>query len=393
MKKKILINGGGYADIPLIKAAKDLGFHVITTGNRPNDLGHQFSDEYIKADFSDNNEILDLVKKTNCSYIVPSCNDFAMLSASFATGKMDFPYLDDLVTTKILHHKDLYRKFAQDNNILTPVAYGIQSISEADDILSKITFPLLIKPVDMTGGKGISFINNYLEAKEALKKAFEISKAKRVILEEFIQGSQHSCSVLIKDRKVSFSFFADEYYFKNEFLVAGAYSRFNIEEKIKITIFNQVDKIVQILKLKDGVFHVQYIEQDRTPYIIEITRRSPGDLYLKLVEFSTGINYSKLIVKANCGLLKNKDFNHDLTSHHVVRHCVMSDKNGRFNTVHYDQNIQNKVIYKFQLMQPGDRVDNYLVQKMEIVFLQFTTYKEMMIAINDIHSKIYPVVD
>ena len=55
-KNRLLIAGGGYADIPLIKAAKKLGFYVITSGNREDDLGHQFSDETRLA------EVINLIK-------------------------------------------------------------------------------------------------------------------------------------------------------------------------------------------------------------------------------------------------------------------------------------------------------------------------------------------
>ena len=52
-KKKLLLACGGYADIPLIKAAKSLGYYVVTTGNRPEEMGHKVSDEYRPADFSE----------------------------------------------------------------------------------------------------------------------------------------------------------------------------------------------------------------------------------------------------------------------------------------------------------------------------------------------------
>ena len=59
-KPKLLIAGGGYADIPLIQAAKSLDFYVITSGNKPDELGHCYSDEYQNADFSSPDTMLDL---------------------------------------------------------------------------------------------------------------------------------------------------------------------------------------------------------------------------------------------------------------------------------------------------------------------------------------------
>jgi len=75
-KKKLLIAGGGYADIPLILSAKKLGYYVITSGNRPDEMGHKYSDEYRKADFSDREAILNLAISSKVSAICACCNDF-----------------------------------------------------------------------------------------------------------------------------------------------------------------------------------------------------------------------------------------------------------------------------------------------------------------------------
>ena len=63
MKKKILILNGSHSEIPLINSAKRMGLKVITTGNEPRQIGHKFSDLYIRADFSKKNLILQIAKK------------------------------------------------------------------------------------------------------------------------------------------------------------------------------------------------------------------------------------------------------------------------------------------------------------------------------------------
>jgi len=68
----LLILGGGHSEIPLIKASKELGFYVITTGYNRDGLGHKYSDEYIYADFSNKDEILNIVKERKIDFIVPS---------------------------------------------------------------------------------------------------------------------------------------------------------------------------------------------------------------------------------------------------------------------------------------------------------------------------------
>jgi len=122
----LLIVGGGYADIPLILSAKKLGYHVITTGNRPNELGHLYSDEYHQADFSDIEAILTLSEQLKISAICACCNDFSALSSAYVAEKLGRPGHDSYETAKIIHHKDLYRQFALKHGISSPIAMGLK---------------------------------------------------------------------------------------------------------------------------------------------------------------------------------------------------------------------------------------------------------------------------
>ena len=82
-QKKILIAGGSHADIPMIKAAKKINYYVITSGNKSDDLGHQYADEYAPADFSDKEQVLAIAVKHNIDAIISSCNDFSAISCAY----------------------------------------------------------------------------------------------------------------------------------------------------------------------------------------------------------------------------------------------------------------------------------------------------------------------
>ena len=129
--KRLLIAGGGYADIPLILSGKKLGYHVITSGNRPEELGHRYSDEYQPADFSDPEAILQLARKLDVSALCACCNDSSALSVAYAAEKLGLPGHDPCRVAQIIHHKDRYRQFALDHGIATPRAFGFSSKEEA----------------------------------------------------------------------------------------------------------------------------------------------------------------------------------------------------------------------------------------------------------------------
>jgi len=376
-KKKLLIAGGGYADIPLIQAAQALGFYVITSGNRPEDFGHRYADECCLADFSDKEAMLKISKTLDIDAICASCNDFSALSAAYVAEQMGLPGHDTYDTARIIHHKDLYRSFALENGIPSPYAQGFDSVEAALGALKQFKFPVIIKPVDLTGGKGISTVMHVDDARIALETAFIRSRAKRVVVEEFIEGSRHGLSTFIRDGRVVFQFNDNEHYYLNPYLVSAASVPANIAMGVVEKLCKAAEKIVALLQLKTGIFHIQYILQGDKPVIIEICRRAPGDLYTRFVQHATGVDYPSFIVRASAGMDCSTLTQTDSKGYYT-RHCVMASHSGYIKDLVIDQSIQSNIIEKFMWWSPGNRIDDFLTQKLGIVFLRFDSMVEML---------------
>jgi len=376
-KKRLLIAGGGYADIPLILSAKKLEYHVITSGNRPDELGHRYSDEYQPADFSDPEAILHLAKRLKVSAICACCNDFSALSAAYAAEQLELPGHDSYRIAKIIHHKDQYRQFAWDHGITTPKALAFTNKKDALNKMESLPFPVIVKPVDLTGGKGMSTINKMEEAEAALEKAFFISRTKRIVVEEFIAGSRHGFSVFLVNGRVVFFFSDNEHYYLNPYLVSAASVPSIASPIVEQKLCAESEKIASLLSLKTGIFHIQYILRDEDPFIIEICRRAPGDLYVKLVEHATGVDYPAWIVKASAGL-DCSGLVHAETKGFFTRHCVMSATPGKVKDIIFDAEIEKQIIDKFMWWKKGDVVSDIMTAKFGIVFLQFRTQDEML---------------
>ena len=387
-QKKFLLAGGGYADIPLIKAAQSLGYYVVTTGNRSDELGHLVSDEYIPADYSDPEAMLELSRKIGIDAICPCCNDFSAISCAYVAEQLNLPGHDSYEITKLLHHKDSYRRFALDNEIPTPYAEGFDNIETALLSIDKSLFPLIIKPVDLTGGKGIARVNDMSEARKALDDAFAISKLSRVVVEEFIDGSRHGFSAFIRDGKVVFYFSDNEHYYLNPYLVSAASTPTTAANSAIQELINQSEKIVSLMALKAGIFHVQFIMRGSEPVIIEICRRPPGDLYIKLVEHATCVDYSSWIVKAFCGLDCSEFIQQEVDGYYL-RHCVMASEKGLLDNIEIDPLVEKNIIDSMMWWRSGDKVDNHLVNKFGIVFLKFSSLDELLTKSNNMQQLIH----
>jgi len=377
LNRNLLFVGGGHADIPMILAAKRLGYRVITTGNRPSDLGHQHSDAYEYADFSDSSQILALARKHDVQAICPSCNDFAALSSAEAAYALKLPGHDSPEISRLIHHKDEFRKFCQQNSIPVPgLARGFESASAASSYLRSSASRMILKPVDLTGGKGISIVEPGQDPSPSIERAFRISKAGRIVVEEFLSGTRHGFSALLHQGRVAFHFTDNEHYYLNPFMVSGASTPARVPTDAVTRLIAVSEKIARALGLQSGIFHVQFILTPDGPVLIEVCRRPPGDLYVTLVQHATGVDYPEWILR---GFLGESDFapNHHPPQGNYIRHCVMPSKSGILRQVNVSNEIRKNIIDSMMWWTPGMRVDDPMTTKFGIVFLKFSSRAEM----------------
>lgn len=384
---KLLLLNGSHSEIPLIRAAKKLGFYVITTGNDQSLIGHAYADEYQAADFSDRQAILNLARKLEIDAICSCANDFGILTAAYVAEELGLGGHDSYETSLILHHKDLFKEFALSHNISTAYAAGYQNIEEA--LNAKICFPVIIKPTDLTGGKGISIVRKAQDYEIAIKKAFAFSRVKKIVVEEFIAGTQHSFSTFIANKKVKFCFSDNEYSYINPFLVSTSVGSADNIDIVKQELINAVEKIASLLSLVDGIFHIQYLFNGNHAQIIEITRRCSGDLYPYPVYYALKIDWAELIVRSEvameCSLFPKVAQQEDFFG----RHCIMASQNGVIKNIFIADEIKQHICDQMIWGEVGDKIDDFMVQKFGILLLQFESEYQRDEIISQINKLVY----
>jgi biotin carboxylase len=300
---------------------------------------------------------------------------------------LGLPGHDSYATSLEIHHKDKYRALATKLGIPTPRAITVrasnctENCADFEAAIAQLEFPIIVKPVDLTGGKGIHRAANPEEARVAYKDACSRTRQDHVVVEEFVQGSNHGFSAMLVKGKVAFAFADNEQYYINKYLVSGANtpSTSGGETLAKLRVYSE--RIARELNLVDGILHIQYIEKaDGTPVIIEICRRPPGDLYIKFVKYATSIDYPKFIVMAETG----EDISGiaDVpTQGYWLRHCIMAGPdiaNGStVRDVTFAPEIQGNIVEKFLWYKPSDVVADKLTYKAGIVFFKFESLEEM----------------
>ncbi len=376
--KKLLVLNGSHSDVPLIEAGKRLGFRVLTTGNDPALVGHGYADEYHPADFSDKDAMLELARALRIDAVCACANDFGAISAAYVAEELGLPGHDPYATALVLHHKHRFKEFALANGISTPPALQYASPDEACGALQGLEFPLIVKPVDLTGGKGVSTVNTVEEYKRAINHAFTSSRIGRFLVERFVRGTYHSFSTFVVDRKIVFTFSDNEYSLNSPFLVSTSGGPATAIDTVRGQLVAESERIIRLLNLVDGIFHIQYILADGKAWIIEITRRCSGDFYPTPVRYSSGLDWAVWIVRAETGL-GCRDFPPARQTGFFGRHCVFARKDGVFAGIRIVPELHGNVIDRFEVMRDGDLIDDSRTSRLAaVLFLEYGSADEMI---------------
>lgn len=387
MKDIAIVLGCSHSEIPVIRELKSQGFRVATVGNLPDGLGHKLSDIQILKDYSRPAELRDEVENLKPVGIIPGANDFAYLAGAELARIFGYSGYDSPEVAEDLLIKSRFRDLQSKLNLCAPKYLEYTADSEFSDA-SSLGFPLLVKPTDLSGGKGIRLVECHEQLVHAVDDALSVSRKNSLVIEEFIEGSSHACSAFIKNHKVIFSFYDNEYYHENPFLVGAACSGSVVSEKAKMLVLGEIEALAVDQGLVDGLMHAQFKFCEDNTAIIEITRRLPGDLYPYLVEMSTGAEYVKEYCKPFLGQKISPIISSEVEKN-VLRQCIFGDKEGQLRGVEL-VNLPAGVSYEFSdFWFPERLILDHLVDKAGIVFFEFDDAGTM----RDVSQSFYDFVD
>ena len=375
--KKVLLLCTSHNDLGLIKALKKLGFFIIATGNKENSPGEKWVDKYIKADYSDKELILSIAQNEKIDAICQCCNDFGVYTAAYVAEKMGLPGYDSYETTLVLHNKDKFKKFTRQNNIQAPFSEWFDDKKVALVALKNVKYPVIVKPTDASAGNGINRANNEQEAIEAVEQAFNISRAKRIVIEPFIEGTQHGFCTFLVNQKVVCYCTNNEYSVLNPYRVEiDTYPADNWKQAYPILV-EQIEKIAKILNLKDGIFHLQYIMNNGKPWIIEVMRRVLGNMYSIPANMLNNIDWDYWEVRAKCGLDCEGIPKNIVQEGFFAYKSIMSENNGIISEITIPKEYEKYIYYEFMLHKVGDLISDNKKDPIGFLFMMFSSEEEM----------------
>ena len=297
MKKKLLILGAGNAQIDLIEYAKSIGLEVYACSYTNTDKGIHMADVFAQINIVDTGKIENYVRKNKIDYIYSVGSDIAVPTFCRAAENLNLSHFVSGKTAEICCNKHLMREaLGTDNQFNVPFAV----CKTLDEAKNADFYPLMIKPVDSQGQRGIFKAENFEELSQNFDCAMTYSRCGKVILEKHISGSEVSVNAYVKDGEVVFSMLSDRESFEN--LPGGIIKAHHIPSVFEKTkthekINGLVRETVAKFEIENGPVYFQIKISEGHPYLIEVTPRLDGCHMWRLIKEYCGVNLLEMTVR------------------------------------------------------------------------------------------------
>ena len=362
--KKILMLGGSLYQTYAIKEAVRLGYHVISCDYLPDNPGHQYAHEYYNVSTTDKEAVLALAKKLQVDGVVAYASDPAAPTAAYVCEQLGLP-TSPYQSVEILSNKDLFRDFLQRHGFTCPKAMGFTTYEEALAHIDEFQMPVMVKPVDSSGSKGINKMTDKSQLKHFVEDALHYSRGKRFLIEEFIvkKGHQISGDAFSVDGKLVIHCFGNEFYdptCDKDFAPLGECWPFQMDHKYIEDLEQQLQRLMTLLNMKSNAYNVEAIVgQDDKVYLLELGARSGGSLIPQVTEYATGVNMVTYVVKAamgeDCSDLKQVE-----PTGFWSNYMVHANATGKFVRIEFDEEFKTKHLVDWVTdIKPGDAVHKF----------------------------------
>ena len=400
-QKKLMLLGGIRYLLPVIKAAHKHNIHVITVDYIPDNIAHKYSDEFHNLSILDKDAVLQLAQELKIDGIMSFGVDPGVVTAAFVAEKMNLPFQCSYEAACILQDKSRFRQFLREHNFNVPNAKGYICIEEALKDIDYYHWPVIVKPVDSAGSKGVSRVDTPEALLEAVSYALSEAHNGHFIIEDFLdkKGCSSDSDCFSINGKLAFCSFSDQKFdldADNPYTPAAYSWPSTMPKYAKEELTNELQRLMTLLHVKTGVYNVETrLCTNGKPYIMELSPRGGGN---RLSEMLRYITHTDLIDNAVLNAVGEKieEIQQPCYDGCLAEIILHSDKSGIFRKLIIDKEFEKQfVIEKDLWVENGDKVEGFTGANKAIgtLALHFSSHQELEENVQYYKNKITIIVD
>ena len=390
MKKKLMLLGGIRYLLPVIETAHKMGVYVITADYLPDNIAHKYSDEYVNVSIIDREAVLKVAQEKKIDGILSFGVDPGVVTAAYVAEKMGLS-TPPLASVEILQNKDKLRDFLEKNGFNCPFhkSYNLKDSALAD--ANAFEYPIIVKPVDSAGSKGVTRVNSVTELAMALDVAFDAAHNGRIIIEQFLEleGHQTGSDSFSIDNELVFASFDCQYFdpsSPNCYTPSAHSWPSDMPATIQDELRSEIQRLIKLLNMGTSIYNIEARQaKDGKVYIMEVSPRAGGNRLSELLKFATGQDLIENNIRFALGMPLNP-MSQPVYDGVWVDFVIHSNKSGKFVSLQIDEafrraHVREECVY----VKPGDMVTEFngANQAIGTLFLRFETQAEAEAAIGN----------
>lgn len=392
MQKKLMLLGGIRYLVPAIEAAHKHGYHVITVDYLPDNIAHKYSDEYHNVSIleKDKDKVLALAHKLKIDGILSYAVDPGVVAASYVAEKMGLPFTCSYESACIMQDKSKFRQFLTEHGFNVPNAKGYTKAEAALKDVDFFNWPVIVKPVDSAGSKGVTRVDEPKDLLAAIAHALDESHNGHFIVEDFLelQGYQSSADCFSVDGELVYADYSDQLFDKNAenpYTPAIEIWPASMPQEYQDYLTSEIQRLLKLLNCGTGLYNIESrVCKNGKPYIMEVSPRAGGNRIAELQRIGTGID---LIEAEVCKAVGDEIMSMTMPHYNgcYVNYIVHSNQNGVFKEAIINEDFRKNHVIEAEIrVKKGDRVETFKGANNAIgtLFLHFNSREEMEASIN-----------
>lgn len=358
-----MLLGGIHYLLPVIKAAHEQGYYVITADNVPDNIAHKSSDKFVNVSIVDKEAVLAAAQKQQIDGIISFGVDPGVEAAAYVQEQMHLPSMGPYESVHILQNKALFRAFLRDNGFNVPEARGYSSVKEALKDARWLYFPVMVKPTDSAGSKGITRVDSIDKYEAAVRFALSKSIKGDIIVEQYLEkvGCSSDTDCFLLDGQFRFMSYNAQRFDADAAnpYAPSAYTWPSTFPEHEAYLTSELQRLMKLLHMRTSVFNIETrISTDGNPYIMECTPRGGGNRLSEMLRYATGVDMITAQVRAAVGDsvegVEQKPYNG-----HWAEIILHAPKAGRFAGIAINPMQKAEVVEVDLWVKEGEHVESF----------------------------------
>ncbi len=301
-QKKVIVLGGNIPHIELINKLKAKGYYTVLVDYLDNPPAKAVADEHIKANAFDKDILLDVARQVAPFAIISICLDQPLRAAAYVAGQLGIHNIYDYETALNITDKVRMKRVMLDNDIPTSSFISVESIE--DDKINHLEYPVVIKPSDSSGSKGVQKIYNREELQSSLSEALAASSKAEAIIEDYFIGKEFQIDCVVKQGDVHIVLVKQKIKFDENEISSplGSYIPASIPDELRQLFKKTVSQISKVFGIVNDTLFVQVLLDKQEISVIEFAVRVGGGWSYKMIKNITGYDYLEAGMDAKLGM-------------------------------------------------------------------------------------------